>query len=230
MSLKTNPLNDQQLNALNQVTEGLTKEQAIWLSGYFEGRLAAFGGSEVHASSIQTAAAAPPENAIKLTVLYGTETGHSQTLAEKLGEKASFKGMNVQVLSLYDYNYKKLKDEDNVAVIVSTHGEGDPPDMAEDFHKYVTGTRAPKLDSVSYSVLALGDKTYKHFCKTGEDIDEALKDHGAYRITSLVKCDVDYEQDSEMWMNNFLLNLAPLKAMRCGHCARGMLLRPADTD
>lgn len=209
MSFKTNPLNDEQLNALNQVTEGLTKEQAIWLSGYFEGRLAAFGGIQVQNSTIQTAAAAPPEHAIKLTVLYGTETGHSQTLAEKLGEKASFKGMNVQVLSLYDYNYKKLKEEENVAVIVSTHGEGDPPDMAEDFHKYVTGTRAPKLDKVSYSVLALGDKTYKHFCKTGEDIDEAMKDHGAYRITSMMKCDVDYEQDSEMWMNNFLLNLAP---------------------
>ncbi|WP_347840089.1 assimilatory sulfite reductase (NADPH) flavoprotein subunit [uncultured Draconibacterium sp.] len=207
MSLKTNPLNDAQLSALGQLVEGLTKDQTLWLNGYFEGRLAAFGGLEV--PMVESAAAAAPQSSINLTILYGTETGHSQGLAEKLGEKASFKGINTQVLSLYDYNYKKLKEEENIAVIVSTHGEGDPPDMAEDFYKYVTGTRAPELDGVNFSVLALGDKTYKHFCKTGEEIDEALKSRGAYRVAQLVKCDVDYEQPAEMWMNNFLLNLTP---------------------
>lgn len=210
MSLKTNPLNEQQLNALSQLALGLTKEQALWLSGYFEGRLAAFGDKGIELPvDVPVAAALQSESEIKLTVLYGTETGRSQLLAEKLAEKASFKGINTKVFSLYDYNYKKIKEEENVAVIVSTHGEGEPPDMAEDFHKYVTGKRAPKLDGVNYSVLALGDKTYKHFCKTGEDIYDALKDLGAFKVTNLVKCDVDYERDADLWMNNFLLNLAP---------------------
>jgi sulfite reductase (NADPH) flavoprotein alpha-component len=213
MSLKTNPLNDAQLSALSQLVEGLNKEQTVWLNGYFEGRLAALGGVDVPTvtgTTVSTAAAAPPpQSSIKLTILYGTETGHSQGLAEKLGEKASFKGIDARVLSLYDYNYKKLNEEDNVAIIVSTHGEGDPPDMAEDFYKYVTGPRAPQLNGVNYSVLALGDKTYKHFCKTGEEIDVALKSCGAYRVTPAVKCDVDYEQPSETWMNLFLLNLSP---------------------
>ncbi|MFV0590393.1 MAG: assimilatory sulfite reductase (NADPH) flavoprotein subunit [Draconibacterium sp.] len=217
MSLKLNPLNDQQLTALDQLVQGLTKEQTLWLSGYFEGRLAVLGGSaEVQQASTSVASveavAAAPESSINLTILFGTETGHSQGLAERLGEKANFKGINAQVYSLYDYNYKKLKDEENVAVIVSTHGEGDPPDMAEDFHKYVTGNRAPELKSTNFAVLALGDKTYRNFCKTGEDIDNALKNSGGYRITSMVKCDVDYEQSAEIWMNNVLLNLAPAEA------------------
>merc|ERR1711879_213905 len=150
-----------------------------------------------------------PESLLNLTILFGTETGHSETLAEKLREKATFRNINAKVVSLYDFNYKKLNEEDNVAVIVSTHGEGDPPDMAEDFHKYVTGNRAPDLSGTNFSVLALGDKTYRNFCKTGEDIDEAMKDCGAYRITPIVKCDVDYDQDAEIWMNNLLLNLQP---------------------
>ncbi|MCE4565627.1 assimilatory sulfite reductase (NADPH) flavoprotein subunit [Maribellus sp. CM-23] len=214
MSLKLNPLSDQQLTALGQLVQGLTKEQTLWLSGYFEGRLAVLGASsEVQSISAPAAAVAPaPENRINLTILFGTETGHSQGLAERLGEKATFKGINAQVYSLYDYNYKKLKEEENVAIIVSTHGEGDPPDMAEDFHKYVTGNRAPQLESTNYSVLALGDKTYRNFCKTGEDIDDALKSCGGYRITSMVKCDVDYEQSAEIWMNNVLLNLTPAEA------------------
>ncbi|HYQ56954.1 MAG TPA: assimilatory sulfite reductase (NADPH) flavoprotein subunit [Draconibacterium sp.] len=209
MSLKTNPLNDAQLSALSQLVEGLNKEQTIWLNGYFEGRLAALGSVKVPVAASTTVTAPAPQSSVNLTILYGTETGHSQGLAEKLSEKASFKGINAQVLSLYDYNYKKLNEEENVAVIVSTHGEGDPPDMAEDFYKYITGTRAPKLDGINYSVLALGDKTYRHFCKTGQDIDEALKKQGALRVTALEKCDVDYEQSAEMWMNSFLLNLTP---------------------
>lgn len=210
MSLKLNPLSDQQLTALDQLTQGLTKEQTLWLSGFFEGRLSAMGGSPVTSETTVPATVEPqPESLLNLTILYGTETGHSQGLAEKLKEKAAFRNINANVLSLYDFNYKKLHEEDNVAVIVSTHGEGDPPDMAEDFHKYVTGNRAPKLSDTSFSVLALGDKTYRNFCKTGEDIDEAMKDCGAYRLTPMVKCDVDYEQDAEIWMNNLLLNLQP---------------------
>lgn len=210
MSLKLNPLNDQQLTALDQLTQGLTKEQALWLSGFFEGRLSAFGGSVESGQPVVAAAPeAQPESLLNLTILFGTETGHSETLAEKLREKATFRNINAKVVSLYDFNYKKLNEEDNVAVIVSTHGEGDPPDMAEDFHKYVTGNRAPDLSGTNFSVLALGDKTYRNFCKTGEDIDEAMKDCGAYRITPIVKCDVDYDQDAEIWMNNLLLNLQP---------------------
>ena len=210
MSLKLNPLSNEQLVALDQLTQGLTKEQILWLSGYFEGRLAAFGDHSVQAAVSSVAASAPvPDSGINLTILYGTETGHSQGLAEKLGEKATFRGINANVLSLYDFNYKKLHEEENVVVIVSTHGEGEPPDMAEDFYKYVTGTRAPELKNTNFSVLALGDKTYRNFCKTGEDIDVALKDCGGYRITQMIKCDVDYEQDAEIWMNNVLLNLQP---------------------
>ena len=90
------------------MVQGLTKEQTLWLSGYFEGRLAVLGGSsEVQQIGATAAAVAPaPQNRINLTILFGTETGHSQGLAERLGEKATFKGINAQVYSLYDYNYR----------------------------------------------------------------------------------------------------------------------------
>uniref|UniRef100_UPI003217BB58 assimilatory sulfite reductase (NADPH) flavoprotein subunit n=1 Tax=uncultured Draconibacterium sp. TaxID=1573823 RepID=UPI003217BB58 len=211
MSLKTNPFSEQQLSTLNQLLPGLTKDQILWLSGYLEGRLASEGGGEVSLSQPQ-AMVTKPESLINLTILYGSETGHSHGLAEKLAEKAANKNINAQVLSMYDFNYKKLNEEENVAIIVSTHGEGEPPDMAEDFYKYVTGTRAPQLEKLNYSVLALGDKTYKHFCKTGEDIYGALKSLGAFPVTSLTKCDVDYDRDADIWMNNFLVNLTSAQA------------------
>ena len=201
-----NPLNNKQRSAFNDLIKELTNEQAIWLHGWLEGRLSGVQGKPV--SPVTAALPAVPQS--KLTILYGSETGHSHELAEKLAEKAANKNIAATVFSMYDYNTKKLTEEDNIAIIVSTHGEGDPPDMASDFHKFITGKRAPKLEKLNFSVLALGDKSYKHFCKTGEDIDAAIRSLGAFRVTPMVKCDVDYETSAEIWMNNFLLNLAPL--------------------
>ncbi len=200
-----NPLNDKQRSIFNDLIKELTTEQAIWIHGWFEGRLSGFSGKAI--STAVAAAPAVPQS--KLAILYGSETGHSQELAEKLAEKAANRNIAATVFNMYDYNTKKINEEENLAIIVSTHGEGDPPDMAADFHKFITGKRAPKLEKLNFSVLALGDKSYKHFCKTGEDIDSAIKNLGAFRVTPMVKCDVDYEVGAEIWMNNFLLNLGP---------------------
>ena len=203
-----NPLNDKQRSVFNDLIKELTTEQAIWLHGYFEGRLSGFTLPVV--STPEPLLLAKPEPESNLTILYGSETGHSHELAEKLAAKSANKNIAAKVISMYDFNPKDITGEQNVAIIVSTHGEGDPPDMAADFHKYITGKRAPKLEKLNFSVLALGDKSYKKFCKTGEDIDGALKSLGAFRITPLVKCDVDYEVNANIWMNNFLSNLIPV--------------------
>ncbi len=205
-----NPLNDKQRTAFNDLIKELTNEQTIWLHGWFEGRLSGVQGKSV--TPVFVAAPAEPQSSI--TILYGSETGHSHELAEKLAEKAANKNIAATVLNMYDYNPKKLSEEGNVAIIVSTHGEGDPPDMAADFHKYVTGKRVPRLDNLRFSVLALGDKSYKNFCKTGEDIDDAIRRQGGIRVTPMTKCDVDYEVQAEIWMNNLLLNLAPAEPVK----------------
>jgi sulfite reductase (NADPH) flavoprotein alpha-component len=210
MSSKSNPLTEKQKIALNELVKDVTPEQIVWLNGFLEGRLSGLNGSAVKIETL--AAETVVSTAVaNLTILYGTETGNARELANKLQEKALFKNIAVNLLSMYDYDPRKLKDEENIAIIVSTHGEGEPPDMAEDFHKFVTGKRLPKLENVCFSVLALGDKSYRNFCQTGEEIYNAIKKSGAYSVASLAKCDVNYEVAAEVWMNNLLLNLAPAK-------------------
>ncbi len=209
MSLKSNPLNEKQKVALNELVKDVTAEQIIWLNGFLEGRMAGLNGGAVQVEAAVTETVVQTTTVANLTILFGTETGNAEEITNKLAEKAKFKNIAVNVVSMYDYDPKKLKDEENVAIIVSTHGEGEPPDMAEEFHKFVTGKRLPKLENVSFSVLALGDKTYRNFCQTGEEIYNAIKKSGAFPITPIVKCDVDYEVPAEVWMNNLLLNLTP---------------------
>ncbi len=202
-------LNDQQFNKLKDLLSGLNESQIIWMSGYLDGLLA--DGNYSPSKEIQQIQQTS-EPLANLTILYGTETGNSQELAEKLAGKASFKNINAKAVSMYDYNVNDLAGEDNVAIIVSTHGEGEVPEMAKEFYEYITGNQATTLENVSYSVLALGDKTYKHFCKSGEDIYRGMKDMGAFSVVPLQKCDVDYEISAEIWMNNFLMNLTPTAA------------------
>src|SRR5699024_12756052 len=93
----------------------------------------------------------------------------------------------------------KLKDVEVLLVIVSTHGEGDPPDNALRFYEYLHRPKAPSLVHLEFSVLALGDSSYEHFCQTGKDIDKRLEELGGKRMDPRVDCDVDFEDKAETW-------------------------------
>ncbi|HAH22760.1 MAG TPA: assimilatory sulfite reductase (NADPH) flavoprotein subunit [Prolixibacteraceae bacterium] len=196
MTIQLSPLNEKQIKALEMLTNGLQKEQLLWINGYFQGLLAS--------SSIQVSdAVIQPKSHQQLTILYGTHTGRSKTIAGKLSEKLTHQGVEVKAIALDEYKTRLLTSETHVVFIVSTHGEGEPPAMAEDFHAFITGKRSPALPELNYSVVALGDKSYKLFCQTGIDIDIALIKSGAKTILPILKLDVDFEEDVEHWMNQF---------------------------
>ena len=211
MSIKLNPLSEAQAKALEVLLEGAGPEQLIWLNGYFQGLTASYNKPSVGVGQQQTAASVVAASHLKLTILYGSHTGRSEGIAKKLGGLLGEKSISANVVAMDDYNPKQLTDEENLLVIVSTHGEGEPPEMAEDFHRFITGKRAPKLPNLNFSVLALGDKSYKLFCQTGLDIDHALKQAGAKELFPIVTCDVDYEEDANTWMNAILEKLAALQ-------------------
>ena len=197
MSIQLSPLNDQQLNALASLAGGLNREQLLWINGYFQGLLAAT------ATSQPAIVAATPKSTKQLKILYGTHTGRSKTLAGKLASTLAGKGIEVATIALDEYKTRQLNAETNLVFIVSTHGEGEPPAMAEDFHSFITGKRAPQLSNLNYSVVALGDKSYKLFCKTGIDIDQSLARLGAKSILPILTLDVDFDEEADRWINEF---------------------------
>jgi len=89
-------------------------------------------------------------------------------------------------------------------VIASTQGEGDPPDSAAEFHRFLFGKRAPALAELHYAVLALGDYSYANFCKAGSDFDRRLEELGARRILARVDCDVEYQTAVDAWQEQVL--------------------------
>jgi sulfite reductase (NADPH) flavoprotein alpha-component len=107
-----------------------------------------------------------------------------------------------------DYKTRLLKDEQDLLVIVSTYGEGDPPQPAVGFFEFLEGKRAPKLDNVRFSVLALGDSTYEKYCEAGKRIDRRLEALGAARISVRVDCDIDYDEPAAAWSKAVVDHLA----------------------
>ena len=78
-----------------------------------------------------------------------------------------------------------------VAKGIDARGDGEPPEDAAQFWQAVVHGNSLDLRRVKYSVLALGNKTFDHFCKCGRDFDLALERHGATRMYPRVDCDVD---------------------------------------
>lgn len=143
-----------------------------------------------------------------VTVLYGSQTGNSEGLAKKTAQHLEEKGFQVTLSSMSDFKPNNLKKINNLLVIVSTHGEGDPPDNALSFHEYVHGRRAPKLDHLSFSVLSLGDSSYEFFCQTGKEFDERFEELGGTRLFDRVDCDLDYDEPFSEWLQGVASSLS----------------------
>lgn len=198
------PLDAEQTSNLQSAVSGLTPLQLQWVSGYVAGLAAANG----EAPAIAPVPAAASDE--KLTVLYGSQTGNGEALAEALARNAAARGFAASAVSLADYKPSSLKRESLVTFVVSTHGEGDPPDDAEIFYDYLMSDKAPKLAGVRYSVLALGDSSYVNFCETGREFDARLNELGAERFEPLVECDLDYEDAADAWSNRIVDRLDSL--------------------
>ncbi|MGZ0707207.1 assimilatory sulfite reductase (NADPH) flavoprotein subunit [Coraliomargarita sp. W4R53] len=198
------PLAPEQVASLNSLLKGLQADQLLWIEGFISG-LRAGSGSSATAGAAAVAPAATPE----LTVLYGTESGNSETLADLTAKAAKAAGFKAKAINMADIKLAKLKDIENLLVIVSTWGEGDPPETATDFYEAFMGAKAPKMEGTRFSVLGLGDTSYEDFCKMGKDFDARLEALGAKRIADRVDADVDYDDDFAKWQK---AALAALKA------------------
>jgi sulfite reductase (NADPH) flavoprotein alpha-component len=183
---------------LHQLTGSLSPTQQSWLGGYLTG-IAAQGGivpttTEVGGDHV-------------LTILYGSQTGNARSIAEELNEAAQAEGIATDLVSMGKFKEKNLKKTKNLVVLVSTQGEGDPPDDALNFVDFLNGSKAPKLKETRFAVCALGDSSYEFYCKTGKDFDTRLEELGGKRLFDRIDLDVDFDDDAEAWIASSIATL-----------------------
>jgi sulfite reductase (NADPH) flavoprotein alpha-component len=194
-------LSQEQAVLLEQLTGGLDGAGLWWLSGYAAGLARSHALPVARPSAL---AVAEPQAASQLTIVYGSQTGNAKRLAEKLAQQVEAAGLGVRLLRSDAYQTRELKNERHLAVVISTQGDGDPPDDARGFFDFITGKRAPQLPELQYSVLALGDSSYPQFCAIGRRLDERLAELGAKRWFARGDADLDIDSVANPWLANAL--------------------------
>lgn len=184
------PFDTHQRAVLTALLPSMTPEQRAWLSGYLA------------ASTGHIATGATAGSGKTLTVLYGTESGNSEGLADKTVKEAKKRGFKASMRNLVDLKMKDLAAMENIALIVSTWGDGEPPEAVEGFYNaFMKGEE--DLKKVKFSICALGDTSYDKFCQTGKDFDARFEALGAERLAARVDCDVDYDESFNTWQKAF---------------------------
>ncbi len=193
-------LAEPKLKLFRELVAHATKEELIWISGYVSALIGTNGAVPAPA-----AAPATPAGSVLAgcTVVYGTESGNSKKVAVDLSSKIKKQGLPVKTKSLDQYRTTDISKESCLLVVMSTQGDGEPPEAAKKFYDYLLQNEI-KLDQLKYSVLALGDSSYPLFCKAGEDVDERLSKLGAQRLIPMRKCDTDFEPEASVWIDELL--------------------------
>ncbi len=165
--------------------------QKAWISGFFAG---------MHSHMLKSSQAVDSSQARILHILYGTQTGNSESVANDAAEIAKSHGLVPSVKGLDEIEIAQFLSLEYVLIITSTYGDGEMPDNAEMLWDALSGSDVPALDKMKYSVLALGDTSYDKFCQAGIDWDNRLLALGAQRLLERVDCDIDYEEPAETWI------------------------------
>src|SRR5688500_11057728 len=218
------PIPEERRDQLQQLASELNREQLMWLSGYFAGAAAAapssipgfqnnlLGGharaqlaSPAAPATVAPAqAAAATAAAPSLTIISASHTGNGRKISEKLLAAVQALGVQARMIKAGDYQPREIAKEKLLYVVISTHGDGDPPDEARGLYEFLGTKRAPQLPELQYSVLSLGDSSYPKFCEAGRVVDERLAKLGAKRLLPRVDCDVDFEKLATTWADDAL--------------------------
>lgn len=180
-------------------------DQKYWLAGFLAGlhsRLLVLEDKQ------QPAAGNAAATTTQLHILYGSQTGNAEALAQSAAKSAHAKGLVPVVQALGDVDLDVFATMRHVLIVTSTYGEGEMPDNAQLFWDAISASTAPRLEQMHFAVLAIGDTGYDGFCQAGKFLDMRLEQLGAKRVVDRIDCDIDYEEPSNEWINSTMPQFA----------------------
>ena len=185
-------LSAEQHALLSRFADGADNAALLWASGYLAGAARAVAPALPQVAT-------PAEAAQPATIVYGSQTGNARRAAEALHAQLQGAGLPARLLRADAYPLRELAAETLLYLVISTQGEGDPPDDAIGFAEFLHGRRAPKLPQLKYAVLGLGDSSYADFCGIARRLDARLAELGATRVQPLGEADLDIDTIAAPW-------------------------------
>ncbi len=187
-------LSSAKLEIIKKISSDFSRDEIIWTKGYLSGLIDG-----------QSLSVAVPTTSVpiakKTTIIYGTETGNSKKLALTVANELKKAKISAKVSDMQTYKPSDLKKEEVLLFVVSTQGDGEFPQSAQSFYDYLT-TNDLDLSHTQYAIFGLGDSSYPLFCNAGILLDEVLVKRKSKSILPMVKGDVDYQNETDNWVNS----------------------------
>ena len=118
---------------------------------------------------------------ITVTILFGTETGNSEMVADEISTALDPFGITSEVHNMGDYPVDELSRQELVILVTSTYGEGDLPDTAIPFFDTLKESK-PDLSTTQFAAFGLGDSSYDTYNNGIATLIEAVTALGATQI------------------------------------------------
>lgn len=134
-----------------------------------------------------------------LVIAYASQSGQAAELARCTARQLREGKVAASVLPLSRLDDKLLQRSRKILFVVSTYGEGEPPDMAAGFVRRYLRRSKYNLSHLHYGVLALGDRQYQHFCGFGHSLCRGLQSQAAQPLFELIEVDRQDPAALELW-------------------------------
>lgn len=186
-------------------TAPLGNDMRLWVDGLLAGLYARTPLAAGMASTLangQPAISFAAETAAPVWVLWSSTTGNAESFAAVCVSQLEQAGIPARSGCVSDHGAAELASAGKILLVVSTFGDGDPPDNGLSFWQMLTAESAPSLSSVSFSVLAFGDSSYDQYCGFGRRLDTRLSELGATRLSPRAECEAEDLQPARLWLEN----------------------------
>ncbi len=132
----------------------------------------------------------------EVLLAFATQSGQAERIALHTAGALQQAGMRTSILSLAQLDIERLRHHQRVLFIVSTFGEGEPPDAARRFAHQMKQHQADQLPHLHYGVLALGNRQYNNFCGFGLTLDHWLQNQGAQSLFPMIEVDDNHAAEA----------------------------------
>lgn len=132
---------------------------------------------------------------MRLVILYGSQTGTAQNVAEQIWRESKTWGFSGPVLPMDEYPVEQLIEEKLAIFVVATTGNGDEPDNMRKTWKFLLRRSLPgdSLQNLQFACLGLGDSSYAKFNFAAKKLNKRLIQLGGNMVSALGLCDDQHD-------------------------------------